>query len=267
MNIYKFELGMYRRSIVVWSLSMIALILMFMSFYQTFAADTQMMEQLMANYPEELLKAFGMGNAMSLSSVLGFFTFIFAFVQLCVAIQASNYGFHFLSVEERELTADFLMSKPVSRTRIILSKFLAAFTALTITNLIIWASAFGSIMLFSGGNEYEAKNLILLLISTTFFQLFFLSVGTVISVSVKKVRSVLSYSMALAFGLYVLNALRAVVGGKTLGVLSPFYHFDPGYILANGEYDTPMVIIDLAVIAVAFAASYYLYLRRNIHSA
>lgn len=266
MNIYTYELRTYRKSVIMWSLSMLGLLMIFMSMYPAFARDSQILERVMVNYPEELLKAFGMNTSMPLSSVLGFFTFVFAFVQLCIAIQASNYGFHFLSVEERELTADFLMSKPVSRTRIIFSKFFAAFTALTVTNLSVWAGAFGSIMLFRDGNEYEARNLILLLVSTTFFQAFFLSVGMIVSVSVKKVRSVLSYSMGLAFGLYTLNALRAIVGGKTLGLLSPFYHFDPGYILANGTYDTPMIVLDFCVIAVACVASYYLYLKRNIHS-
>ena len=266
MNIFSFELGMYRRSIITWSLSIVALIMLFMTFYPTFSADTKMFDQILENYPEELLKAFGMNSGMSLSSVLGFFTFVFAFVQLCVAIQASNYGFHFLSVEERELTADFLMSKPVSRTRIIVSKFLAAFTALTITNAFIWTGTFASLALFGGGNEYEARNLILQLVSTTFFQLFFLTVGMVVSVSVRKVRSVLSYSMALAFGLYVINGLRAIVGGKALGLLSPFYHFDPGYILTNGKYDVPMLLMNIGVIVAAGAASYYLYLKRNIHS-
>ena len=266
MNIYKYELKTYGNSIIIWSLSIIALFIMFMAFYPAISADASLMDKILENYPEEMLKAFGMDNAMSLSSVLGYFSFTFAFIQLCIAIQASNYGFHFLSVEERELTADFLMSKPVSRTRIIVSKFLAAFTALTITSIFIWAASFGSILLFRSGNDYEVKNLILLLVSTTFFQLFFLSVGMIISVTVKKIRSVLNYSMALAFGLYILNALRGIIGGKTLGLLSPFYHFEPGYILANGKYDLPMVVISISVIIVSITVSYYLYLKRNILS-
>lgn len=266
MNIFKYELKMYSKSIMIWSLSIISILVMFMAFYPSMAADAALMDQLLKNYPEELLKAFGMDGTLSLSTVLGYFTFTYVFVQLCVAIQSANYGFHFLSVEERELTADFLMSKPVSRTKIIVSKFLAAFTSLTITNLFIWIGSFGSIILFRDGHDYDPYNLVLLLLSTILFQLFFLSVGMVISVSVKKVHSVLSYSMALSFGLYILNALRSIIGGKILGILSPFYHFEPGYILANGEYDMAMVSISIGVIVVSIIASYVLYLKRNIHS-
>lgn len=266
MNIFKYELKMYSKSIIIWSLSIVALILMFMSFYPSLASDAAMMDKLLENYPEELLKAFGMDSGMSLSTVLGYFSFTFVFVQLCVAIQSSNYGFHFLSVEERELTADFLMSKPVSRTQIIVSKFLAAFTSLTITNIIIWLGSFGSVILFSDGCDYNVKYLTMLLLTIIIFQLFFLSLGMIISMSVRKVRSVLSYSMAVSFGLYVLNAMRNIFGGEILGVISPFYHFEPAYILKHGEYNMVLLLINVCFIIVSMVASYILYLKRNIHS-
>lgn len=266
MNIFKYEFKMYGKSIIIWSLSIMTLLTMFMSLYPSFGADAALMDKILENYPEDLLKAFGMSGGMSLSSVLGYFVFTFAFIQLCIAIQASNYGFSFLSVEERELTADFLMSKPISRNKILVAKFLAALLALTITNAVIWIASFSTIAIFRDGKDYEAKNLILLLLSIAIFQLFFMSIGMIVSVSVKKVRSVLSYSMALSFGLYILNALRSIIGGETLGLLSPFYHFDPGYILDKGEYNLSMVSISLGIIIVSIVTSYFLYRNRNIHS-
>ena len=56
-------------------------------------------------------------NNLDMSSVLGFFSFVFLFCQICLAIQAANYGFSLVSVEERELTADFLLAKPVAVPR------------------------------------------------------------------------------------------------------------------------------------------------------
>ncbi|SHH73325.1 ABC transporter permease subunit [Clostridium grantii] len=266
MNIFKYEMKMYGKSIIIWSLSMIGLIVMYMLFFSAFAADAALMDKILENYPPELLKAFGMDGSLSLSTVLGYFSFVFVFVQLCVAIQSSNYGFHLLSVEESELTADFLMSKPVSRTKIFMSKFFAAFTSLTITNFFIWLGSFGAIMLFTDGAEYNGEYLIKLLLTTFLFQLFFLSVGMFISMCVKKVRSVLSYSMALSFGLYILNSLRSIIGGEILGLISPFYHFEPATILASGEYDFMLVGINVGIIVISIIGSYILYLKRNIHS-
>ena len=95
MNIYKQEFKMIRGSVLTWSLSVAALLLIMMSFFSTMAADAEMLKQVMAQMPEELLIAFGM-TGLDMSQVLGFFGFLFLFVQLCLAIQASNYGFGLL---------------------------------------------------------------------------------------------------------------------------------------------------------------------------
>ncbi len=266
MNIFKYELKTYMSSIITWILSLSAIIILFMVFFPTFAKDAAFMDTLMENYPEELLKAFGMAGGLSLSSVAGFFAVIFAFAQLCIAIQASNYGFSILSIEERELTADFLMSKPISRNTILITKFIAALVALIITNLGIWLSTYISLELFSDGKSYEVKGFIVLLVSIMLFQLVFMSVGMVISVLVKKIRSVLSYSMALAFGLYMLNAVGLIIDSELLLTVSPFYHFEPAYILERGYLNWSVVMISVVVTIVSLVATYVLYNRRNIHS-
>ena len=76
---------------------------------------------------------------------------VFLFCQICLAIQASNYGFSLVSIEERELTADFLLAKPIGRGKILTAKLLAALAALTITNLSVWASSFFVINLIRDG--------------------------------------------------------------------------------------------------------------------
>ena len=258
---------MYKKSIIIWSASVVTVLFLFMPFYSAFASDTEFLEKMLKNYPEELLKAFGMSTGASLSTVLGYFSFIFIYVQICLAIQSANYGFHFLSVEEREMTADFLMSKPVSRSKIIISKFLAAFTAVTITNLFVWIGSFVSIAMFSAGKPYDVGNLVLILLSSVFFQLFFLSAGMVISMCLKKIRSVLAFSMALSIGMFVFNALNSVFNIKIFGFISPFYHFEPSYINANSKFNIPFTVVSIGVIVISLSASYILYQKRNVLSA
>lgn len=266
MNIFKYELKMYRSSILVWSLSIAGLMILFMAFYPSFGADAELMEKMLSNYPEEFLKAFGMVGGLSISSVLGYFSFVFAFMQLCFAVQSANYGFSFLSVEERELTADFLMSKPVSRQSILISKFLAALVSLTITNIVFFGATFLSLALFDEGKGYDVSKVVLALLTVPVFQLFFMTVGMIISVSLRKIRSVLSFSLSLAFGMYILNAMRAIVGGDLLGLLSPYYHFEVGYIIEHGRYNYGMASISVGVIIVSAVASYILYMKRDIYS-
>jgi ABC-2 type transport system permease protein len=266
MNIYKQELKMIRNSVITWSISVSVLLLLFMTFFSTFAKDAALMNEMMAQFPKELLMAFGM-TGVDMSTVLGFFSFIFLFCQICLAIQASNYGFGLVSLEERDMTADFLLAKPVSRTHILTSKLLAALTGLTITNIVMWISTFVFIDLFRDGRAYDTGTLLLILSSILPFQLFFLTVGVLVSLFMKKVRSVTPLSMALAFGMYVISAFGGMLGDVKLELITPFKHFEPGYIITNATYDLPLVLISVSVIIISIAASYVLYAKRNINSA
>jgi ABC-2 type transport system permease protein len=265
-NIYRHEFKMYSRSVIVWSVAILALILLFVSLFSSFAADAVLLNEMMANFPEQLLVAFGL-TGVDLATILGYFSLAFLFVQICLAIQAANYGFALVSVEEREWTADFLLAKPVARTQILTSKLLAVLSGLAITDVVIWAGSVGCITLFKGDATYDAGSLLLLLLSIVPFQLFFLAVGLVVSLLVKRIRSVTPYAMALGFGMYVLSVFGDMLGESFLEDLTPFKHFDASYIIQHGAYDLPLVLISASVIVVSVAGSYLLYARRDIPSA
>jgi ABC-2 type transport system permease protein len=262
-TIYRHEFFTRLKSVIIWSVSITILIFFFSSMFTIFADQAALMNEFLARYPQELRAAFGM-DRMDLATVLGFYSFVFMFVQLCLAIQASNYGFGLVSIEESELTADFLLSKPVSRAQVLTSKLLAVLTSLTITNLVVWAASFTAITLFRGGHEYEPGTLILLLLGIVIFQLFFMSVGLAVSLLVKRVRSVTPYALGLGFGMYVLSAFSGIFNDVKLELVTPFKHLDAPYIVQHGAFDTPLVLLNIAVTLVALAASYWLYTRRDI---
>jgi ABC-2 type transport system permease protein len=202
-----------------------------------------------------------------MSTILGFFTLVFGICQLCLAIQAANYGFGLVSVEERDMTADFLLAKPIGRRKILSMKLLSAITSLLITNLFVWLSSYIFINIYRGDSEYDGNALLLLLISLFILQIVFLSIGIVISLLVKRVRNVTPFSMGLAFGMYILNAFGGMLGDDKFEIITPFKHFDPNYIIRNIGYDFPIVLISFTFIVVSIIGSYFLYSRRNIPSA
>jgi ABC-2 type transport system permease protein len=262
-TIYLHELRTRMKSVIIWSLSLVAIVFFVLSLFPTFVEEATLMDQMMAKLPEALRVAFGL-NKISLSTVLGFYSFTFIFIQLCLAIQAGNYGFGLVSIEESELTADFLLSKPVSRAQILTSKLLAATTSLTITNLVLWAASFIAIPLFRSNRDFNAGTLALLLASAAIFQLFFLSVGLVVSLLVKRVRSVTPYSLGLGFGAYVLSAFSGLLGDIKLEYITPFKHLDPAYIVQHDTFNTPLVLLNVGITVISLGVSYWLYLRRDI---
>jgi ABC-2 type transport system permease protein len=126
-NIYRHEFRTKLKSVLIWSLALLFLIVFFFAMFPVFADQTALMNEALSRYPAELRSAMGL-DKMDLSTVLGFYSFIFLFCQLCLAIQSSNYGFGLVTIEESELTADFWLSKPDSRQQVLTSKLLAALT-------------------------------------------------------------------------------------------------------------------------------------------
>jgi len=263
MNIFKLEMKMNLRSVITWSISVTAVLFLFATVFSTIADDMAALNEVMANYPPELLAAFGW-DQMDLSTVLGFFAFSFSFIQIMIALQAANYGYALVSVEERELTADFLLSKPVGRVRILTTKLLAALTSLLITNAVIWAASFAAVSLFADGRSFDRGALALVLLSALFVQLFFLTVGVFVSLLLRKVPSVISLSMGTVFGMYILAAFGGSMGKDKFDYLTPFKHFEATQIVTDGGYDPAKALISAAVIVISVLASYLLYTRRDI---
>jgi ABC-2 type transport system permease protein len=264
-NIYTHELRMKSRSILTWSIAILALMFFFLSIYPSFAEEAELANQLMAKMPEELKQAFGLTRT-DMASLLGFYSLVMVFTQLCLAIQAGNFGFGLVSIEESELTADFLLTKPVSRVQILTSKLLAALTAIIITNLVTGAASFLAITTFRSSHTYDAGTLSLMLAGLLIFQVFFLAVGLVISLLVKRIHNITPYSLGLAFSAYVLNAFSGVFGDVKLEYITPFKHFDPNYIIEHNAFDTRLVLINIGISVAAIAISYWLYIRRDIHA-
>ena len=156
-NIFLHELKMHLRSAITWSVALAVLIFVFVSLFSSFAADARLLSEMLSRFPRELLTAFGL-DGVDLSTILGYFSLAFLFVQICLAIQAANYGFSLVSIEEREWTADFLLTKPVTRTQILNSKLLAALGGLFLTDVVVWISSLALINAFKGATSKRLRN-------------------------------------------------------------------------------------------------------------
>lgn len=263
--IYRYELRQRWSSVGIWAGSLAALLLTFMALFPSFSADMAAMNQVLDNFPPEFKAVFGL-NALNLATLEGYFGFCFVFCQLCLAIQAANYGLSLVSVEEAELTADFLLTRPLSRPTILSSKLLANLTSLLVTQVLFWAVSLASIAMFKGEAQYEPRAIMLMLGSIVIFQLIFFSLGLLISLMVRRMHSVTPWSLGLAFGTYVISAFSGIFEDVKLEYLSPFKHFDPGKIISDMHYDTRLVVLDVVIVIVAIGVSYWLYQKRDIAS-
>lgn len=264
MNMFLHELKAYRKSTIIWTLSLVALVILFLSMFPSFSKDAEEFKKLLEGFPVELRKAIGL-SIDSIATLLGFYSYAFLYLKLAGAIQAMNLGTSILSKESREKTADFLLTKPVKRSQVVTAKVMAAFVSLIITNIVFITSAFVMASIVAG-DGFSRKALFLLSITLFFIQLMFLALGIITSVIFPKIKSVISVSLGTVFGFFMLGMISSTTDDKALRYLTPFNYFDSTYIVKNMGYENSFLVTGIILIVSAVAASYYLYAKRDVHS-
>ena len=263
MNMFLHELKAYRKSIIIWACSITALAAMYMLIYKGLGNDLEEFKVFMNNLPDVMKKAFNIYIG-SVTTLVGFYSFVFSFVVLCGAIQAMNIGTSIVSKEVRDKTADFLMTKPVSRAGILSSKILAAFSCLVFTNIIYLGLTIPVGAAIS--SDFDIK-LYLILSATLFFvQLMFMALGIIASAIAGKIQSVISITLSTVFGFYIIGTLGSIVGEANVRYVSPFRYFDTAYIIQNAAYEASFVIVGTIFVIAAIAASFAVYLKKDVHS-
>jgi ABC-2 type transport system permease protein len=264
MNMFRYELKAYRKSTIIWTLSLVALIAFFLSMFPSISKDAEEFKKLIEGYPASVRKAIGL-NVENVFSILGFYSYSFLYITLCGAIQAMNLGVSIFSKEIREKTADFLFAKPVTRTNIMTAKLLAALTSLAMTNVVYLAAA-SIIASLVKTEEYSGKTFFMISITLFFIQIIFLAVGMIMSVMIRKIRSVLTVSLGTVFALFIVGMLSSTADDKVLRYFSPFKYFDTAYIIKHSSYELPFLIVGTGIIIVSIAASYFIYTKKDIHA-
>lgn len=264
--IFRFELRTRLKSALIWSLAMVGVSITYLGLYPSLAPQTALFDQALASFPPQFLQAFGLQN-LHMDTIMGFYSMVFLFIQMLLAVQAALYGFGLVARDEIERTADFLLTRPVSRADILTSKYLAAFVALTLTNGVVWVSSLAFLERFNAGRGYDIHATLLLLSSIPIFQLIFLTVGVALSLLVKRIHRITPYALGLATTMYILGAFGDMLGDHSITHLSPFAHFSPNTIIQQHAWNLAQVSFDLTIILIAILISYWRYLHRDILAA
>lgn len=263
MNIFVHELKAYRKSIIIWAGSMTLLAVVYIFLFKGLGNDVENFKAFLSNMPDVIKKSFNL-LIDSISTLEGFYSFVFSFVVLCGAIQAMNLGTAIVSKEVSDRTVDFLMTKPVSRMSIMTSKLMAAFSVLVITNIIYLGLTISAAI--AAVDVFNLKIFFMISLTMFFVQLIFMALGILISVIAGKIKSVISVSLGTVFGFYILGSLGSFLGEERARYFSPFRYFDAGYIIKHTAYETSFVVIGIAFILAAIAGSYLVYLKKDIHA-
>ncbi|MEA4932743.1 MAG: ABC transporter permease subunit [Lawsonibacter sp.] len=254
-----------RKSAIIWTCVLISIAALYLSLYPGMTRDAENFQKFLGGYPPAVRAMLGI-NLDYIASILGFYSFAFSSVTLCGAIQGMNLGVSILSKESRERTADFLLVKPVSRVSIITVKILAVLTIFAVTDIIFYAASF-TITDTVKTSDFSGKLFLMINLTLIFLQVIFFSLGLVVSVFFKKLKSILPISLGVVFGFYIIGALIATGNNKEAArYLSPFKYFDISYTLQHLAYEAPYMITGAVIVAVAVITTYIIYIKKDIHA-
>jgi len=263
MNVFLHECRAYRKTTIIWTLSLVGIMVLFMSMFPTIAKDIEDYKKVLDGFPDAMKQALGL-QVDTFGSVLGFYSYVFVYISLCGAIQAMNFGTAIVSKEVREKTADFLLTKPITRNTILTAKVLAAFTSILFTSIVYLVASWLMVAAVAT-DEYSTKAFLLISISLFLLQVIFLAIGIFLSVYLPKIKSVLSVSLGTVFAFFIIGMLSSS-SAEFKRYLSPFKYFDSYYMIEHTRYEGAFLLVGLGIVVVAIIASYIYYTKKDIHS-
>ncbi len=263
-TLYIHELRQNSRVTIIWIVSLVAVSGLYLGLFPAIAKDAAAVTKIIENYPVAMRQALGIFSS-SYSTLNGFYAMMLGFITLAGAVQAMNLGTAITSKEERGKTAEFLLSKPISRSTILIAKLAAMLTIIVVTNLTYIV---GTRLFIWAVTDIALDNKLFILLSLTllFIQLFFLALGFIISVSAKRIKSILSVSLTSVFAFYIIGMLDAILDLKKVRYMTPFKFFDYLYIIKNSSYEWSYLVLEAVFIIAAIGVGYLIYLKRDIKS-
>lgn len=264
MNIFRHEIMAYRKSTLIWTASLCVLVTVFLLMFPAFTKDVEATQKILSNLPQAVRDALDI-SLKNFFTVYGFFGYLFTFVSLAGAVQAMNLGVGMISKEDGGKTADFLLTKPISRSSVVTAKLLASITLLVYTNIAFSLVALAIARIVAVG---DFNVVTFLLISTTLLlvQMVFLALGFLFSVTIPKIKSVISVSLPTVFTFFIIGMLGSIIGNDNVRYITPFKFFDLNYVISNNSYELKYLLIEIIFVALAITASYVVYIKKDIRA-
>lgn len=177
------------------------------------------------------------------------------------AFFASLLGINALAKEEKEQTAEFLLTHPVSRSKIVFQKLWAVITQIFVLNVV----AFAVVILTMGiiGETGGLKIVALMYLAYFILQLEISCVCFGISAFIS--RGGLGIGLGLAAFCYFLNIIANLTEeARFLKYITPFGYTEGADIISRGSIDVKYLSVGLVMTGIGIFIAFYKYTKKDI---
>ncbi len=253
-----------RNLILIYCLAAILLLWMYIALFPSFKDQSANLEQLIKGYPQSFMKAFNF-DIKSFTTVEGYlateqFSFVWPIITIFMMI---GYAGAALAGEIERGTIEVLLSQPISRAKLFVSRYLAGIFMLVIFTFF---SVYAATPLSAAYNiSFKAPNFTTLVILAFMFALSIFSIAYFLSSIFSDKGKVFFISGVVLVIMYVLNILSSLKESlMNLKYASFFYYFNPQKALVYNEIDHWSYIVFLGTALVLFILGLVIFAKRDI---
>ncbi len=260
MTLFLHELKRNKLALIIWSAAISFMLGICVIIYPEMSAEMGEISDMFANMGA-FSDAFGM-DQLNFGEFMGYFAIECGnTLGLGGSIFAAILGISALAKEEQNRTAEFLLSHPVSRTKILTSKALSILCQIVIMNLsVIIVTILGT---FAIGERAEIGKIALLFLANLLMQIEIAAITFGISAFLN--RGGLGIGIGVAFGFYFINILANLSKDiEFLKYITPFGYTDGSSIVSNNAIEVKYLAIGAIFTLLGIALAYKKYLSKDI---
>ena len=261
MTIVKHELRQGKLSFWIWTLSIGFLLAVCVFLFPEMKGEMEGINEVFSSMGA-FTAAFGM-DRLNFGTLIGYYAIECGNVLgLGGAFYASLCAVNMLSKEEKDKTAEFLFTHPISRRRIVGEKLLAVLIQITVMNGMIYLLSASS--MFAVGEQIPWKEMNLLHVAYYLLQIELAAICFGISAFLQKGSA--GVGLGIATMMYFLNLISNITeSAKFLKYITPFAYCEGADIVSKGTLDSKLITIGMVLGISGIVIAFFKYLQKDIH--
>lgn len=262
MTVFRHEMRQGRGALLVWTAAIGFLMMICIFLFPEMKAQMSGISKIFASMGA-FTAAFGM-DKIDFGSLKGFYAIECGNVLgLGGALFASMCGASSLAKEEKEHTAEYLLTHPISRRRVVAEKLAAVFAQILILNGVIFGISLFSIVFV--GEAVPWKELTLLHLAYLLLQMELAAIC--FGVSSFAVRGSLGWGLGIAAVMYFLSLIVNISDRVSfLRYITPFEYAQGSRIMSEAALEGGLMGLGILYACAGAAAAYWNYCRKDIRA-
>lgn len=260
MKLFVFEMKSAWKSLLVWNICIVGFMVFAMSMFPSFADMGSSLDDMMAGFSPEMVKAFRF-DVIDFTDSMDYICYMFSYFLIAMGSLAILSGGNIISKEESDQTIDVLYAQPVTRVYIAASKIAALFAQMLVTAVLFFLGTWGILEIVA--DEYDFYGLVLLCVGIVLFMFLFAAIGLLLGHFIVKPARRMPFALGIVFVFFFLDIMGKI--SEDVGAMlhiTPYHWYDGIEILESG-FPPAYLAVTIAIIVGGAGLTGVLYTRKD----